>query len=108
MTVCMCLMQAVTKLLPTASASRRGPPPGFNNLHTRASAHDVLERATAAAVNSDRMLQSRMSYEAAAEAMKRKTMAESLFNQLAQNMMPPQSNLDLAASLLVNCKIKDL
>ena len=86
----------MTRLLPTVSG-RRGPPPGFNKLQTHVSAHDAVERAVA----SDRLLQSRLSYEVAADAIKRQAMTGSLLDQLAQNMMTAQPNVDLSANLLV-------
>lgn len=92
----MLFLQAASALL-NSTGGRRGPPPGFSKLMGRASAQEVAERTAA----SDRALQMRLSYEAAAAEALKHPAGGSLLDQLAQNMIRPQSTAELAANLVV-------
>lgn len=94
--------QATAGLLSSASG-RRGPPPGFNKLQSRLSAQEVAEN-----VASSRLLQTRLSLEAAA-VQQRQSATDSILGQIAQNMLGAQPNIDhLSASLLTQNHGADL
>lgn len=84
-------------LLPTASG-RRGPPPGFNKLQTRVSAQAAAERAAA----SDLLLQKRLSYEVATDAIQRQAANGTIFGHLTQNMLAAQPSANLTANFMVH------